>query len=112
LARAYASSDIFFNPSISETFGNVTLEAMASGVPCVCAEATGSLSLVSPNKTGFLAPFGNHEAFTQHLGALVQSKELRTSFGKAAVKAAHDFDWDAILGGLVENYRDAISQSR
>ena len=112
LARAYASSDIFFNPSISETFGNVTLEAMASGVPCVCAEATGSLSLVLPNKTGFLAPFGNHEAFTQHLGALIQSKELRTSFGKAAVKAAHNFDWDAILGGLVENYRDAILQAR
>jgi phosphatidylinositol alpha 1,6-mannosyltransferase len=112
LARAYASSDIFFNPSISETFGNVTLEAMASGVPCTCAEATGSRSLVLQNKTGFLAPYGDHNAFVQHLGALIKSKALRTAFGKAAVEAAHSFEWDAILGGLVENYRDAISRAR
>ncbi len=107
LARAYASADIFFNPSISETFGNVTLEAMASGVPCVCAEATGSRSLVIQGKTGFMAPFDSHEDFTDHLGALIQSQELRTAFGHAAIEAAHKFEWDAILGGLVENYREA-----
>ncbi len=112
LARAYASADIFFNPSISETFGNVTLEAMASGVPCVCAEATGSRSLVLHGKTGFMASFGDHDAFTQHLGALIQSPERRAAFGQAAVNAAHTFDWDAILGGLVDNYRDAIRRNQ
>jgi glycosyltransferase involved in cell wall biosynthesis len=109
LARAYASADIFFNPSISETFGNVTLEAMASGVPSVCAEATGSLSLVQRGKTGFMAQFGDHDAFSNHLEALIESKDLRTKFGNAAVQAAHKFEWDAILGGLVENYRDALT---
>ncbi len=108
LARAYASSDIFFNPSISETFGNVTLEAMASGVPCVCAEATGSRSLVLHDKTGFMATFGDHAAFASHLSALAKSEKLRKTFGAAAIDAAHMFEWDAILGGLVDNYREAL----
>ena len=56
LARAYASADVFFNPSITETFGNVTLEAMASGLPCVCAEASGSVSLVEDGATSAACP--------------------------------------------------------
>ncbi len=112
LARAYASADIFFNPSISETFGNVTLEAMACGVPCVCAEATGSRSLVQHGETGFMADFGDHKTFARHLGALIKSPELRAKFGYAAITAAHQFEWDAILGGLVDNYQDAIKQKQ
>lgn len=52
LGRALASADIFFNPSITETFGNVTLEAMACGLPVVAAGATGSTSLVDDGTTG------------------------------------------------------------
>lgn len=109
LARAYASSDIFFNPSISESFGNTTLEAMASGLACVCAQATGSRSLVQDQKTGFLAPGGNHLAFADHLDVLIKSAKLRHDFGAAAVDVARQFDWDTILGGLVDNYHDALA---
>jgi phosphatidylinositol alpha 1,6-mannosyltransferase len=54
LAQAYASADVFLFPSDTETFGSVTLEAMASGLPTVCADATGSRSLVEPGVTGAL----------------------------------------------------------
>uniref|UniRef100_UPI0015751C1A glycosyltransferase family 4 protein n=1 Tax=Sphingomonas bacterium TaxID=1895847 RepID=UPI0015751C1A len=56
LGRAVASMDVFFNPSVTETFGNVTLEAMAAGVPVVAARATGAVDLVEPGRTGFLVP--------------------------------------------------------
>src|SRR5207244_816734 len=46
LGRAVASMDVLFNPSITETFGNVTLEAMACGVPVVAARATGAVDLI------------------------------------------------------------------
>src|SRR3546814_10679233 len=53
LAHALASCDIFFNPSVTETFGNVTLEAMACGLPVVAARATGSASIVKHGQTGY-----------------------------------------------------------
>ena len=56
LGRAVAGMDVFFMPSVTETFGNVTTEAMAAGVPVVAARATGSVDLVEEGVTGFLVP--------------------------------------------------------
>src|SRR6185295_2875502 len=64
LGRAVASMDMLFNPSVTETFGNVTLEAMAVGLPVVAAVATGSQSLVTDGVTGRLVRPGAIAGFS------------------------------------------------
>jgi len=107
LARGYASADIFFNPSTTETFGNVTLEAMAAGLPVVCARASGSASLVCHGVNGFLAaPCA--DSLTPHLVTLAQDRCLRARLAASSRQRSLDYDWDAIMGGLVENYYTAL----
>ena len=105
LATAYASSDLFVFPSDSESFGNVTLEAMASGLPCVCADATGSRSLVMAGETGYLAPAGNSSAFAGLLTRLIEDAPLRRRMGKAARARALTFSWDETMARLLCYYR-------
>lgn len=110
LARAYASSDIFFFPSESETFGNVTLEASASGLACVCADASGSQSIIMHNKTGFLIDAKKPDLFVDQIAKLIVDPALRSTIGKAARLHAKSFSWDAILSELLVNYREAIAK--
>ncbi len=107
--RAFASSDLFMFPSDSETFGNVTLEAMACGLPAICADATGSRSLVTPGKTGYLIDSRDEQAFVEHAERLIAAPGLRASMREQALAQAATFDWDRINHGLLRNYRDAIS---
>jgi len=105
LATAYAAADIFVFPSDSESFGNVTLEAMASGLPCVCADATGSRSLVTPGETGFLAPADDADSFAQAITALAQDTALRQRLGQAARLRAQGFSWEETLARMLGYYR-------
>lgn len=106
LTAAYASSDIFVFPSDSESFGNVTLEAMASGLPCVCANATGSRSLVVDGETGFLADASDADAFARHLRTLATDGPLRERMRHAARSRAMTFSWDETLARILSYYRD------
>jgi phosphatidylinositol alpha 1,6-mannosyltransferase len=112
LARAYASLDIFLFPSDSETFGNVTLEAMASGLPAVCADAPGSRSLVEPGVTGFLAEPRQPGAFIRHIAMLASDAELRRRMGTAARERALGFSWDVEMARIFNYYRDVARGSR
>ncbi len=109
LAIAYASSDIFVFPSETESFGNVTLEAMASGLACLCADASGSRSLVDDGVTGFLAPPGDVPAFTALLERLVRDADLRTRMGAAARAKSLTFRWDETLARMLGWYRAVAS---
>jgi glycosyltransferase involved in cell wall biosynthesis len=104
LAAAYASSDIFLFPSDTESFGSVTLEAMASGLPTVCADATGSRCLVSPGESGFLAPATDPASFVGPLSALIGDEPLRRAMGQAARARSLGFSWDAAMAGLLQRY--------
>ena len=106
LAEAYASCDLFVFPSDSESFGNVTLEAMASGLPCVCADATGSRSLVVFGETGYLAPADDAAAFAGFMAALVNDTGLRQRMGMAARARALTFSWDETMSRLLGYYRE------
>jgi glycosyltransferase involved in cell wall biosynthesis len=104
LARAIASSDMLLNPSVTETFGNVTLEAMACGLPVVAARATGSLSLVEDNVTGRLIRAGANENFAQALQYYCQNLEARAAAGAAGRSVSERYSWDAVNHALVEGY--------
>jgi glycosyltransferase involved in cell wall biosynthesis len=109
LARAYASADVFLNPSVTETFGNVTLEAMASGLPAVAAAASGSRSLIVEGETGFLIKDARSvESFGSALVALAADGALRQRLGEGSLAAARAYEWDAILDSLLNDYRDVI----
>jgi glycosyltransferase involved in cell wall biosynthesis len=109
LAGAYASSDLFFFPSDSESFGNVTLEAMASALPCVCADATGSRSLVAPGETGFLVPAGDAAGFARQLTLLAQDQALRRRMGEAARVRALTYSWEETLARILGYYRALLA---
>jgi phosphatidylinositol alpha 1,6-mannosyltransferase len=111
LAEAYASSDIFVFPSDSESFGNVTLEAMASGLPCVCADATGSRSLVAAGETGYLAPAGNSSAFAGLITRLIEDAPTRRRMGEAARTRALGFSWDETMARMLGYYRGLLRPS-
>ncbi len=104
LSRAYASSDVFLFPSETETFGNVTLEAMASGLPVVCADAAGSRSLVDDDVTGLLCPPRDTDCFTEQILRLVRNPDLRERLGSAAREAARGYEWSTVLGRMVAFY--------
>jgi glycosyltransferase involved in cell wall biosynthesis len=104
LGRAAASMDILFNPSVTETFGNVTLEAMAAGIPVIASDATGSQSLVEPGVTGELIRPGAIHFFADALGRYVQDDERRKAAGHAGRMASRAYEWDKVNQALVDQY--------
>lgn len=110
LARALASMDMLFNPSVTETFGNVTLEAMACHLPVVAARATGSASIVKDGQTGFLVEPGSISSFADRLQSYCENLELRSLHGQAALVESQKYDWDAINQTVAETYIRMIRQ--
>ncbi len=110
LSRAYASADIFSNPSLTETFGNVTLEAMASGVPTVCVDATGSRDLVDHGETGFLIPSAQHLGWFERTAELCEKADIRKIMGAAGVRKSAAYDWETILQSMLDDYRVLAQQ--
>ena len=112
LPRAYASADMMINPSTTETFGNVTLEAMACGLPVIAARATGNDCLVDHGVTGSLIPPGDAGQFADAIAALIADPAARAAAGQAGVARAAGYDWDAINGALLGHYRAVVANFR
>jgi glycosyltransferase involved in cell wall biosynthesis len=110
LARALASADLLLNPSITEAFGNVTLEAMACALPVVAAEATGATNLVRDGQTGVLVEPGDSDAFADALEAYARDPELRERHGAAGLAFAETMDWDHINAAVLRVYQRVIER--
>jgi glycosyltransferase involved in cell wall biosynthesis len=108
LACAVASSDVLLQPSVTETFGNVTLEAMACRLPVVAAVSTGSTNLVRDGITGMLAIAGEVDEFADALEMYIRDPELRRSHGDAGLAVAQTMDWDRINSAVIRTYEHAI----
>ncbi len=104
LARAYASSDMLFNPSTTETFGNVTLEAMACGLPVVGARATGTSSLVHHGISGQLVTPGDVEGYAAALATYLTDDRAAAMAGEAGLALSRRYDWDAINQTMLDHY--------
>lgn len=108
LGRALASADVFLNPSVTEAFGNVTLESMASGLPVVAASATGATNLVRDGETGILVEPGDAKGFADALEAYARDPELRRRHGHAGLAFAKTQDWDEINSSVLHVYERVI----
>ena len=110
LGRAVASMDLLFNPSVTETFGNVTLEAMACGLPVVAARATGSDAMVTDGVSGRLIRPGAIQQFADALAAYCAVPDLRAAHAAAALDRAAGYDWDVINQAVLDTYVRLIAQ--
>jgi glycosyltransferase involved in cell wall biosynthesis len=108
LGRALASADVFLNPSVTEAFGNVTLESMASGLPVVAATATGATNLVRDGETGVLVEPCDTKGFADALEAYARDPELRRRHGQAGLAFAKTQDWDEINSSVLHVYERVI----
>ena len=94
LAEAYANMDIFVFPSRTDTFGNVVLEALASGVPAVVTADGGPKFIVRSGETGFIAQ--TDTAFLRCVVELARNRVLAGRMGLAARRQGMEMSWDAV----------------
>ena len=107
LAAAYAEMDAFVFPSQTDTFGNVVLEALASGVPAIVDKAGGPKFLVENGSTGFIA--GDKLDFVNAILLLHRDEQLRASMRQNARQAACQRSWDVVFSGVYERYAAALA---
>ncbi len=106
LARAVCSADILLHPSTTETFGNVVLEAMASGVPVVAAAVASSAALIDQGRTGILCPPDDIDSYEQAIAALADNPGRRRQMAAAARLASAGFSWANASRQAADAYRD------
>jgi len=93
LATAYASADVFVFPSTTDTFGNVILEAQASGLPCIVSDQGGPRELVEDGVDGLITRSGDLASLCDAVRALSSDTDLRARFGAAARRRVEDRSW-------------------
>ncbi len=108
LGRAVASADILINPSTTEAFGNVNLEAMASGLAVVSADVGSAQALIAPGRSGMLTPAAA-PALADAVATLIERPDLRFPLAREAHRAAGGYRWPDILDDVLRSYSGLIA---
>ena len=110
LASAVASADILLNPSTTEAFGNVVLEAMASGLAVVSADVPSASALLGHGETGLLCPPDAPVAYVEAIAALAGDPTRRRRLGAAARAASEADSWEAACASAVHVYERLLER--
>ncbi|RDL39926.1 uncharacterized protein BP5553_04266 [Venustampulla echinocandica] len=108
LAKAYACGDIFLHCSITETFGLVVLESMASGVPVIARDEGGPSEIVADGTSGYLVPPSDLDGFVQKVVELGDDEELRKRMSTAARRVAEEATWESIGNKVAWKLAEAL----
>lgn len=106
LSMHYASADVFLFPSMTETFGNVTLEAMASGLGIVAYDYAAAHEVLRHGESALLAPFGDAAAFVSHARTLAGDPSLAAVLGRAARSRSEGLTWERVVDDFEAVLRD------
>jgi len=109
LADLYASADLFVFPSVTETFGNVILEAMASGLPAIGFAVQGPRDIIDDGRTGRLVAAVQADSLRQAMSELIVDRQRRREMGTLARRYAEAHSWERIMGGLRDSYLDTLA---
>jgi phosphatidylinositol alpha 1,6-mannosyltransferase len=106
LARAYANMDLFAFPSETDTFGNVVMEALASGLPAIVSGRGGPKFLIKDGATGFVGY--DSGVFIRRVNELLQNPERQSAMAKAARAYALGISWDSVFEKVYLAYGHAL----
>ena len=106
LSEAYANMDVFFFPSETDAFGNVTQEASASGVPAIVSDKGGPKFLIAEGETGYIA--SNVDDFVKYASELFDDRDKLARMKINARKSSMSRSWDSIFEGVYDAYRECI----
>jgi glycosyltransferase involved in cell wall biosynthesis len=112
LATHYASADVFLFPSETETFGNVTLEAMASGLAVVAYDYAAAKTHITSGKTGIVVPHGDGNGFAAAAARLVREPKLLAAIRRQARTAVATVDWQRVVERFETLLMNAHAQPR
>ncbi|WP_282706955.1 glycosyltransferase [Natroniella acetigena] len=106
----YATADIFTFPSVTETYGNIVLEAMASGLPVVAIYAGGVKENLVDQYNGLACQENDSQEFTAKLRLLIENEQLREELARNAREYSLGKSWEQVFARLVADYQEAINR--
>jgi glycosyltransferase involved in cell wall biosynthesis len=109
LAAHYASADIFLFPSTTETFGNVTMEAMASGLAVVAYDYAAARQHIVHGRSGLLAPVDDRACFIENAATLARDLPRARVLGQQARVTAEPLGWERVLDDFEEVLRETMA---